>query len=118
MLSLTRLREMAFLNKGLKIIFARHDSEEVETFHYEGGIGSYVEFLNKIKQFFTKNLSILIKLSVIFKLKLLMQYTESYAESVLSFANNINTHSGGTHLTGFRNSITRVLNDYARKITS
>jgi len=110
-----RLREMAFLNKGLKIIFSRHDSEEVETFHYEGGIGSYVEFLNKNKNVLHEKPIYIDKVVGDLQVEVAMQYTESYTESVLSFANNINTHSGGTHLTGFRNSITRVLNDYARK---
>ncbi len=110
-----RLREMAFLNKGLKIIFSRHDSEEVETFHYEGGIGSYVEFLNKNKTVLHEKPIYIDKVVGNLQVEVAMQYTESYTESVLSFANNINTHSGGTHLTGFRNSITRVLNDYARK---
>ena len=110
-----RLREMAFLNKGLKIIFARHDSEEVETFHYEGGIGSYVEFLNKNKTVLHEKPIYIDKMVGNLQVEVAMQYTESYTGSVLSFANNINTHSGGTHLTGFRNSITRVLNDYARK---
>ena len=110
-----RLREMAFLNKGLKIIFSRHDSEEVETFHYEGGIGSYVEFLNKNKTVLHEKPIYIDKVVGELQVEVAMQYTESYTESVLSFANNINTHSGGTHLTGFRNSITRVLNDYARK---
>ncbi len=110
-----RLREMAFLNKGLKIIFSRHDSEEVETFHYVGGIGSYVEFLNKNKNVLHEKPIYIDKVVGDLQVEVAMQYTESYTESVLSFANNINTHSGGTHLTGFRNSITRVLNDYARK---
>ncbi|MBD5402916.1 DNA topoisomerase (ATP-hydrolyzing) subunit B, partial [bacterium] len=110
-----RLREMAFLNKGLKIIFSRHDSEEVETFHYEGGIGSYVEFLNKNKTVLHEKPIYIDKVVGQLQVEVAMQYTESYTESVLSFANNINTHSGGTHLTGFRNSITRVLNEYARK---
>ena len=110
-----RLREMAFLNKGLKIIFSRHDSENVEIFHYEGGIGSYVEFLNKNKTVLHDKPIYIDKVVGDLQVEVAMQYTDSYQESVLSFANNINTHSGGTHLTGFRNSITRVLNDYARK---
>ena len=110
-----RLREMAFLNKGLKIIFSRHDSENVETFHYEGGIGSYVEFLNKNKTVLHDKPIYIDKVIDDIQVEVAMQYTDSYQESVLSFANNINTHNGGTHLTGFRNSITRVLNDYARK---
>lgn len=110
-----RLREMAFLNKGLKIILNRHDSEETEVYHYEGGIGSYVEFMNKNKTVIHEKPIYIDKLVGDMQVEVAMQYTESYTESVLSFANNINTHSGGTHLTGFRNSITRVFNDYARK---
>ena len=110
-----RLREMAFLNKGLKIIFNRHDAEESEVYHYEGGIASYVEFLNKNKTVINEKPIYIDKVVGDLQVEVAMQYTDSYQESVLSFANNINTHSGGTHLTGFRNSITRVINDYARK---
>ena len=110
-----RLREMAFLNKGLKIIFNRHDAEESEIYHYEGGIASYVEFLNKNKTVINEKPIYIDKVVGDLQVEVAMQYTDSYQESVLSFANNINTHSGGTHLTGFRNSITRVINDYARK---
>lgn len=110
-----RLREMAFLNKGLKIIFRNAHTDEVETFHYAGGIGSYVEFLNKNKTVLHDKPIYIDKVVDCMQVEVAMQYTDAYNESVLSFANNINTHSGGTHLTGFRNSITRVLNDYARK---
>ena len=79
-------------------------------------------YLIKLKSFLNKNKTVLHEKPIYIdkvvgnlQVEVAMQYTESYAESVLSFANNINTHSGGTHLTGFRNSITRVLNDYARK---
>ena len=110
-----RLREMAFLNKGLKIIFTNAHTDETETFHYVGGIGSYVEFLNKNKTVLHDKPIYIDKVVDNMQVEVAMQYTDAYNESVLSFANNINTHSGGTHLTGFRNSITRVLNDYARK---
>lgn len=110
-----RLREMAFLNKGLKIIFKDGKSQEEQVFHYEGGIASYVEFLNKNKTAIFENVIYMEKMIDNMQIEVAMQYTEAYNESVLSFANNINTHEGGTHLTGFRNSITRVLNDYARK---
>ena len=110
-----RLREMAFLNKGLKIIFTNAHTEETETFHFVGGIGSYVEFLNKNKTVLHDKPIYIDKVVDNMQVEVAMQYTDAYNESVLSFANNINTHSGGTHLTGFRNSITRVLNDYARK---
>ncbi len=111
----TRFREMAFLNKGLKIIL--HDEQDLkkdETFHYEGGIASYVQFLNQNKTVMFDEPIYMEKMVEKIKVEVAMQYTDSYNESILSFANNINTHQGGTHLTGFRNAITRVLNDYAR----
>lgn len=110
-----RLREMAFLNKGLKIIFTDAKSEKTETFHYEGGIASYVEHLNKNKEAMFNPPVYIDKTIDSIQVEVAMQYTDSYTENVLSFANNINTHHGGTHLTGFRNAITRVINDYARK---
>ena len=110
-----RLREMAFLNKGIKIIFVDARNEKEETFYYEGGIGSYVEFLNKNKVvLFEKPIYIDKQVDGI-QVEVAIQYTDAYNESILSFANNINTHHGGTHLTGFRVAITRILNDYARK---
>lgn len=111
----TRFREMAFLNKGLKIIL--HDEKDTgkdETFHYEGGIASYVSFLNHNRTVMFDEPIYMDKTVDKIKVEVAMQYTDSYNESILSFANNINTHQGGTHLTGFRNAITRVLNDYAR----
>ncbi len=110
----TRLREMAFLNKGLKIILHDLKNGKEETFHYEGGIGSYVAFLNQNKTVMFEEPIYMDKMVDKVRVEVAMQYTDSYNESILSFANNINTHQGGTHLTGFRNAITRVLNDYAR----
>ena len=110
----TRLREMAFLNKGLKIILHDMKGNKDETFHYEGGIGSYVAFLNQNKTVMFDEPIYMDKMVDKVRVEVAMQYTDSYNESILSFANNINTHQGGTHLTGFRNAITRVLNDYAR----
>ena len=110
-----RLREMAFLNKGLKIRYIDAKTKEEQDFHYEGGIGSYVEFLNKNKTVLFEQPIYIDKAVDNMQVEIAMQYTDAYNESVLSFANNINTHGGGTHLTGFRNGITRVLNDYARK---
>jgi len=111
----SRFREMAFLNKGLKLIFHDKKNGKEQTFHYEGGIASYVEHLNKNKNvMFEKPIYIEKTLEGIL-VEIAMQYTDAYTENVLCFANNINTHFGGTHLTGFRNGITRVLNDYARK---
>jgi len=110
-----RIREMAFLNKGLKIIFIDGKTNEEEVFHFEGGIASYVEFLNKTKTVTLENAVYMEKTVGDMTVEVAMQYTDSYTETVLSFANNINTHHGGTHLTGFRNGLTRVVNDYARK---
>ncbi len=111
----SRLREMAFLNKGLKIVFIDGKTNEEETFHYEGGIAEYVLFLNKNKTVMFEEPIYIDKMVDGLRVEVAMQYTDAYSENILSFANNINTHSGGTHLTGFRNGITRVLNDYARK---
>lgn len=111
----TRFQEMAFLNKGLKLVVTDKKTNTTETYHYEGGIGSYVQFLNESKTvlydppFYVEDTKDDVKVEVS------IQYTDSYSETVLSFANNINTHHGGTHLTGFRNALTRILNDYARK---
>lgn len=110
-----RLREMAFLNKGLRIIFTDKKADEETIFHYEGGIGSYVEFLNKNKTVIFPDPIYMEGESAGVMAEVALQYTDSYTENVLSFANNINTHHGGTHMTGFRNAITRVLNDYGRK---
>jgi len=111
----TRFREMAFLNKGLKIVFTDTRDDSTQTFHFEGGIASYITFLNKNKTPIFDPPVYIEKVVNGTSVEVALQYTDSYSESILSFANNINTHSGGTHLTGFRNGITRVLNDYARK---
>ena len=110
-----RFREMAFLNKGLKLIFIDKKNCKEHTFHYEGGIASYVEHLNKNKNVMFEKPVYIEKAVEGTVVEIAMQYTDAYTENVLCFANNINTHFGGTHLTGFRNGITRVVNDYARK---
>ena len=110
-----RFREMAFLNKGLKLIFIDKKNNKDYTFHYEGGIASYVEHLNKNKNVMFEKPVYIEKAIDGVNVEIAMQYTDAYTENVLCFANNINTHFGGTHLTGFRNGITRVVNDYARK---
>ncbi len=111
----SRFREMAFLNKGLKLIFIDKKNNKEYTFHYEGGIASYVEHLNKNKNVMFEKPVYIEKTIEGVAVEIAMQYTDAYTENVLCFANNINTHFGGTHLTGFRNGITRVINDYARK---
>ena len=110
-----RLREMSFLNKGLMITFTDLRTDQSELYHYEGGIGSYVEYLNKNKVVLFEKPIYIDKKQGDTSVEVAVQYTDAYNETVLSFANNINTHNGGTHLTGFRNAITRAFNDYARK---
>ncbi|MGQ7385020.1 DNA topoisomerase (ATP-hydrolyzing) subunit B [Streptococcus suis] len=112
-----RIQELAFLNRGLNLSITdkREGVEQTKEYHYEGGIASYVEYLNENKD-------------VIFEppiytegemdditVEVAMQYTTSYHENVVSFANNIHTHEGGTHEQGFRTALTRVINDYAKK---
>ena len=110
-----RIREMSFLNKGLRIIFISPDSDEPEEFYFEGGIASYVEFLSKNKTSIQSEVVYMEAIKDGISVEVALQYTDSYNENILSFANNINTHHGGTHLTGFRNALTRILNDYSRK---
>ena len=110
----SRLREMAFLNKGLKIIFTDEESGKEEIFHYEGGIASYIEYLNKNRVTIHPEIYIEKTEDDVY-VEVAFQYTDAYNETILSFANNINTHHGGTHLTGLRNALTRIINEYARK---
>ena len=112
-----RLREMAFLNKGVRIIFRDERGEEPKEndFCYEGGLKEFVKFLNQHKQvlfpepIYTEGIKdgILVEMA--------MQYNDSYAENVYSFANNIATPDGGTHLVGFNTALTRAINDYGRR---
>ena len=112
-----RIQELAFLNKGLKISITdkRSGQERKEEFHYEGGIVSYVEFINKNKEvIFDKPIYTDGSLDGI-SVEVAMQYTTGFHENIMSFANNIHTHEGGTHEQGFRTALTRVINDYAKK---
>ncbi len=112
-----RFREVAFLNKGLKITLwdKREENSEQMVFHYEGGVRSFVEYLNKNKEpvnkdvihFETEQDNVYVEIG--------MQYTTSYSENIISFVNNINTIEGGTHVDGFKRALTKSFNDYARK---
>jgi len=110
-----RLRELAFLNKGIKIKIKEERSKKEHVFQYEGGITSFVEHLNL-------NKAVLHKPPIYFQkekdgvtVEISVQYNDSYAETVFSFANNISTVEGGTHMIGFRSALTRVINDYVHK---
>ncbi len=111
-----RLRELAYLNKGLKIILAddREETYKEEVYQYEGGIVSFVENLNKNKD--TLHVPIYVyKEDKDTSVEIAIQYNDGYQEAIFAFANNIHTHEGGTHLVGFKSALTRALNDYVRK---
>ena len=112
-----RIRELAFLNKGLKITLKdeREGKEQEETFHYEGGIIEFVEYANRGKEKLTNEIIYFEKESDVCLLDVAMQYTTSFSESIYSFANNINTVEGGMHVNGFKTALTRSINAYARK---
>ena len=111
----TRFREMAFLTKGLKITIEdkREETPKKSEFHFEGGLVSFVEFLNKNKEKLHPK-PIYIEKQGDFPVEIAIQYTTSYSENIHTFVNNINTVEGGTHLEGFKRSLTKVFNDYAR----
>ena len=112
----TRFREMAFLTKGLRIVFEDRREEEVRRadFCYEGGLVSFVEFLNKNKEAINAKPIYIEKTDGDIPIEIAMQYTTAYSETIYSFVNNINTIEGGTHLEGFKTALTKVFNDYAR----
>ena len=112
-----RFREMAFLNKGLKITFwdKREEGTEKMVFHYEGGLKSYIEYLNKNKEPLHKDIVYFETEQNDVQVEIALQYTTSYSESILSFVNNINTPEGGTHVDGFKRGLTKSFNDYARR---
>ncbi|MCT3444534.1 DNA topoisomerase (ATP-hydrolyzing) subunit B [Limosilactobacillus fermentum] len=112
-----RLRELAFLNKGLKITVEdrREGKEKRESFHYEGGIRHYVEFLNEGRELlFDPPIYVEGEYKGI-TVEVSLQYTDDYRSNLLTFTNNIHTYEGGTHETGFKTALTRVINDYGRK---
>ncbi|MDD3248343.1 MAG: DNA topoisomerase (ATP-hydrolyzing) subunit B [Methanosarcina sp.] len=111
-----RLRELAFLNRGLTISLKdlRSPDGEADTFAYEGGIVEFVGYLNKKKQSLHEKPIYFERQRDDMVVEIAMQYTNSYAENVYSFANNINTHEGGTHIIGFKTALTRVANDYIK----
>ena len=112
-----RLREMAFLNKGIKIVFKdeREGKKKSETYHYEGGIKEFVKFINKNKDAIHNDVIYFEIIKETCEVEVAMQYTDGYSELVLGYANNINTTDGGTHIVGFKSALTRVFNDYGKK---
>ena len=112
-----RLREIAFLTKGLKITLAdkRQQEPKIRTFHYEGGIKEYVEYLNKSQNPLYEDIIYCEGQRKDIYVEVAMQHNDSYQDSTYSFVNNIITPEGGTHLAGFKNALTKTFNDYARK---
>jgi DNA gyrase subunit B len=112
----SRLRETAFLNRGLQITFTdrRSDPERIDIFHYKGGLVDFVKHLNSLRDPLHAHIIDISDVGEDAELEVAMQWTTSYTESVLSFANNINTHEGGTHEEGFRKALTKAINDFAR----
>lgn len=108
---------MAFLNKGIKIIFKdeREGKKRSETYHYEGGIKEFVKFQNQNKDAIHPDVIYFEVVRDTCEVEIAMQYTESYNELVLGYANNINTTDGGTHIVGFKSALTRIFNDYGKK---
>jgi len=113
----SRLRELAFLNKNLTIILKDERTMKQNIFKYEGGIVSFVEFVNKNKKPIHKVVYFKKEKNEI-TVEVALQYNEGYSENVFSFVNNINTKEGGTHLTGFKTALTRAINDYAKRLNS
>ncbi|MGI6727099.1 MAG: DNA topoisomerase (ATP-hydrolyzing) subunit B [Anaerovoracaceae bacterium] len=112
-----RLREMAFLNKGVRITLKdeREDRNKIEIFYYEGGIREFVKHMNKNKEVIHPDIIYFEYNNNDMEVEVAMQYTDRYNELVLSYANNINTTEGGTHMVGFKAALTRVFNDYAKR---
>lgn len=112
-----RLRELSFLNKGIKIVFEdkREGQEKRKEFHYTGGLVEYIKYLNKSRTSIHDDIVYIDKKVDDCFVELAMQYTDGYTENIYSFANNINTHEGGSHLSGFKAALTKTVNDYAKR---
>jgi DNA gyrase subunit B len=113
-----RIRELAFLNKGIEINLIDERTDVANTFMYEGGIVSFVEFLNRNREAVHTPPIYVDASRDNMQVEIALQYNDSYTENIYSFANNINTHEGGTHESGFKSALTRIMNDYARKTNS
>jgi DNA gyrase subunit B len=110
-----RFREMAFLNKGLRIILRDERTEKKEIFHYEGGIGEYVSWLNRSKTPIHKTPIYFTQARDDYEVDVALQWTDSYSEILMGYANNIFTPGGGTHISGFKTALTRIINQYSKE---
>ena len=109
-----RFREMAFLNRGLRISLTDERTEKKELFFFEGGISEFVNYLNRAKSAIHKKVIYFIQTKDDYEAEVALQWTDSYNEVITSYANNISTPEGGTHVSGFKTALTRVLNNYAK----
>jgi DNA gyrase subunit B len=111
----SRIRELAFLNKGIQIVLTDERTGVSNTFKNDGGIIEFVEYLNRNREVLHEKPIYVEGSKDYIQVEVALQYNDSYAENIYSFANNINTHEGGTHESGFKSALTRIINDYARK---
>ncbi len=111
----TRLRELAFLNRGIKITFSDERKGREEVFQYKGGLVSFVKHINEEKEVLHNTPIYIDAKRQELEVEVALQYNDSYAENIFSYANNVNTREGGTHLIGFKSALTRVVSDYARR---
>ncbi|MBW7452611.1 DNA topoisomerase (ATP-hydrolyzing) subunit B [Paenibacillus sepulcri] len=114
----SRIREIAFLNKGIEIVLLDERTGATNTYRYDGGIIEFVEYLNRNREALHQQPIYVEGSKDNIQIEVALQYNDSYSENIYSFANNINTHEGGTHESGFKSALTRIINDYARKMNA
>lgn len=113
---LSRIRELAFLNKGIQMVLTDERTGQAETFKYDGGIKEFVKYLNRNREKMHEQPIYVEGSKDSITCEIALQYNDSYTENIYSFANNIHTHEGGTHESGFKSALTRIINDYSRKM--
>jgi DNA gyrase subunit B len=114
----SRIRELAFLNKGISITLLDERTGQTNTYKYEGGIIEFVQYLNRTREVLHETPIYVEGVKDHISVEVALQYNDSYSDNIYSFANNINTHEGGTHESGFKSALTRIINDYARRTNS
>lgn len=114
----SRIRELAFLNKGIELVLNDERTEATNTFKYDGGIMEFVKYLNRKRETLHENPIYVEGMKDNIQVEVALQYNDSYTENIYSFANNINTHEGGTHESGFKSALTRIINEYSRKVNA
>lgn len=113
-----RIRELAFLNKGIEIVLLDERTGATNTYKYDGGIIEFVKYLNRSRESLHENPIYVEGMKDSISVEVALQYNDSYTENIYSFANNINTHEGGTHESGFKSALTRIINEYSRKMNA